>query len=377
MPTQGNDLITWGPGSGSLYIDGLGDSFDSNVYQPYDLERGMTTGDMLRIEGDRGAFVRLDAWDSGFAKIGAARATFVNIERVYGSSGNDTIRAGQVDQSGPDGHGISIFAGAGNDNIVATRFGDVLDGGIGNDTIWAGPGDDFVQSSEGSDLIYCGAGQDNIRWGLGSTYDHDPGNDTIFGGAGHDLINVWNTVGNAWGGKVQGAAVTVHGVLVDGSMNMTARVVTADGVSDLRSQGFEQGWTHEGDDTVTGDGANIRGASGFHWNTRWGDDLLTGSSGADTLEGGHGADTITGGAGDDLISAANDYYSPSAPGDGDADTLIFRAGHGHDTVLAFDVGLDVLDLGGRDYRADETAAGTLLTAGQDTILLAGIHDFEV
>ena len=27
--------------------------------------------------------------------------------------------------------------------------------------------------------------------------------------------------------------------------------------------------------------------------------------------------------------------------------------------------------------ASDTAAGTLLTAGQDTILLAGIHDFEV
>ena len=27
--------------------------------------------------------------------------------------------------------------------------------------------------------------------------------------------------------------------------------------------------------------------------------------------------------------------------------------------------------------ATDTAAGTLLTAGQDSILLAGIHDFEV
>ena len=67
----------------------------------------------------------------------------------------------------------------------------------------------------------------------------------------------------------------------------------------------------------------------------------------------------------------------SAPGDGDADTIIFRAGHGHDTVLAFDMGVDVLDLGGRDYIAADTAAGTLLTYGDDSILLAGIHDFEV
>ena len=90
-----------------------------------------------------------------------------------------------------------------------------------------------------------------------------------------------------------------------------------------------------------------------------------------------GRDTITGGAGNDLISANGDFFSMSAPGDGDADTLIFRAGHGHNTVLAFDVGTDVLDLGGRGYRATDTAAGTLLTAGQDTILLAGVNDFEV
>ena len=51
MPTNGNDVIYWGPGSGSLYIDGLGDSFDSNVYQPYQGSVGPTNGDMLRIEG--------------------------------------------------------------------------------------------------------------------------------------------------------------------------------------------------------------------------------------------------------------------------------------------------------------------------------------
>ena len=104
---------------------------------------------------------------------------------------------------------------------------------------------------------------------------------------------------------------------------------------------------------------------------------MVGSSGNDTLEGGTESDTITGGAGDDLISAANDYYNMNAPGDGDADTLIFREGHGHDTVLAFDVGVDVLDLGGRDYDVVETSGGTLLTYGNDSILLSNVYGFDL
>ena len=40
---------------------------------------------------------------------------------------------------------------------------------------------------------------------------------------------------------------------------------------------------------------------GIHFNTRWGNDILHGSSGNDTLEGGAGSDTITGGRGNDLI----------------------------------------------------------------------------
>lgn len=373
MPTQGNDYIRWTP-NGNVNIDGLGDNFDSNLYQPYDPDVGMTTGDMLRIEGNNAAFIKFDGWNEGTAKVGNSTATFTDIERVYGTSGNDVIRAGQVNTHGPDGHGISIFSGDGNDNIVATRFADAIDGGNGNDTIFAGQGDDFVNSSRGDDLVYGGAGQDNIRWGVGSTYDHDPGNDTIYGGEGSDLINVWNTVGNAWGNEVKGAAVSIINVN-DGVMRLNANVDTLDGKSHLKAFGFEQGWTHEGNDTVSGANAKIIGDTGFHWNTRWGNDLIVGSSGNDTLEGGEGRDTITGGAGNDLISGNGDYFSTSAPADNDVDTFIFRSGHGHDTILAFGDN-DILDLGGRDYVETTTSQGTLLTFNEhDSILLSNVFDF--
>ena len=48
-----------------------------------------------------------------------------------------------------------------------------------------------------------------------------------------------------------------------------------------------------------------------------------------------------------------------------------------DTVIGFDKGLDIIDLGGNEYTVRDTSQGTVLTHGTDTILLYGIHDFEI
>ena len=297
MPTNGNDSIAWNPINGSITIDGLGDSFDSNLYQPYQGPVGPTNGDMLRIEGAEAAFIRLDSWNQGAATVGSATASFVNVERVFGTTGNDTVRAGQVEVSGPDGHGISAFTGYGDDNIVGSRFGDFIDPAAGNDTVWAGDGDDFVLGSRGDDLIYGGDGQDNIRWGQGAadgnwgTGGKAFGDDTIYGGAGADVINIW---ANNW--DVDGANVTVTKVFADGAQKGFATIDWTGELETLEFQGFELIWTHGGRDTFTAAGAQIVGDMGVLYNARWGDDALIGSSGNDTLDGGSGADTITGGA---------------------------------------------------------------------------------
>lgn len=376
MPTQGNDIIYWNPLDGNANINGLGDQFDSNVYQPYQGSVGPTNGDMLRIEGSQAAFIRLDSWNQGAATVGNATATFVNVERVFGTTGNDTVRAGQVEASGPDGHGISVFTGNGDDNIMGSRFGDFIDPGAGNDTVFAGDGDDFVNGSRGDDLIYGGAGNDNIRWGQGAedgnwgTGGKAFGDDTVYGGAGSDVINIW---ANNW--DVEGANVVVTKVFADGAQKGFATIDWTGELETLKFQGFEQIWTHGGRDTFTAAGAQIVGDMGVRYNARWGDDALVGSSGNDTLEGGDGSDTITGGAGDDLISGANDFYRMDAPADAEVDVFIFRAGDGHDTVLAFGDN-DILDLGDRQYSVSVTDQGTLLTFNaQDSILLSNVFDF--
>lgn len=50
--------------------------------------------------------------------------------------------------------------------------------------------------------------------------------------------------------------------------------------------------------------------------------------------GGPGSWTAPRGGGDDLITCGDKLYDLGAPGDGDTDTIIFRAGDGHDTVSA-------------------------------------------
>lgn len=381
MPTNGNDRITvtpglhdglggaddfYWPGGGATIVGGdTGEAYDANVYGT------KTGGDRLHVDGKGPVILRLTSTEDGTATRGGDTLTFTGIERIHLGAGADIVRGGAA---AIDRYGLSIWTGAGDDQINGSRAGDFIDPGEGDDIVWAGAGEDFINGSRGNDTIYGGAGNDNIRWGQGTAEGNSGtaglayGNDHLFGGDGSDVVNLW---AHDWDGA--GVSVTMTA-----ARNGFATIDHTGVTETAMFWSFETVWTHQGRDTIDGSGAWVgpEGA-GFHAGARWGDDVLIGGRGNDTLEGGEGRDTITGGAGNDLISANGDFFSMSAPGDGDADTLIFRAGHGHDTVLAFDAGLDVLDLGGRDYRATDTAAGTLLTAGQDTILLAGIHDFEV
>lgn len=364
----GNDSIYWGPSDGrtTIYGGDLGENYDPNPYNT-----GNPGGDRLYINGNVGAKIWFNSTEKGVVTVGTTQMQFNGIERVHGTGGNDTINAGSAALAPAHGstptHGVSIYSGAGHDSILGSQYDDVIDGGSGNDTIRAGGGDDFIQSSTGDDLIYGGAGNENIRWGLGDNVA--AGNDTIYGGDGQDLINIWSV------NRDQRT-----GAYVEFTHAGNGRAVSTMGgvTNELRFFSFEQGWTHRGNDTIDASRAHIPVASmkGINFNARWGDDVLIGSRGNDTLEGGEGRDTITGGAGNDLISLNGEFYNARAQGDGHVDTLIFRPGHGADTVLAFDTGLDILDVGGRDYIATETARGTFLDFGNgDSILLSYITDF--
>ncbi len=380
MPTQGNDLISWNPAMGPTVIDGLGDSFDANYYANQSRENGFAYGDLLRLDGD-GLNIFMTGWDAGLAydpdsAAPKPRVTFTGIEQVYGSDGEDVFRAGKVAEALDGWRGVSFFGGGGDDDAVGSRFDDFFDPGDGDDIVRAGAGNDHVDASRGDDTVYGGAGDDNIRWGGGNSAWLAPGDDFLTGGGGNDLVNLWAHYGD--GENAPGVTVDIRVVRADGAMvgTGTVQINEAGDIDTARFRGFEQGWTHQGSDTIDASGAVVRGDLGILWGARWGDDMLIGSRGNDTLEGGLGADTLQGGAGDDLIVAGEGWYDPAAPGDGDADTIIFRAGDGHDTVTGFDAGTDVLVLDSPGYAVEATAEGALITLDTgDTILLAGVDDF--
>ena len=172
--------------------------------------------------------------------------------------------------------------GDGDQNFL---FGDTGDdtfyGGGGDDRMWGYAGDDTLYGGEGNDILYADAVDDPADYG-DDVLHGDEGNDTLFGGGGSDTL---------YGG--------------------------------------------EGNDFLYGDPARDGTFEGAHA----GDDVLYGGAGNDVLYGdssdqiGSGNDTLDGGAGDDLMW-----------GGAGADTFVFQAGHGNDTIKDFTDGEDSIDL---------------------------------
>lgn len=363
----------WSWLSGRQFITGADSPFNPDYYTGQSRDDGFDTGDMLRIDGESMA-ITMTSWDTGVVfdrtQRSMIRIDFDGFEQVYGSDGRDIFRAGKVTEALDGWRGVTWFGGGGDDDFVASRFNDFVDPGDGDDVVRMGAGDDHVDASRGDDTVYGGPGNDNIRWGGGESSWLAPGDDYFTGGDGRDTANLWAHYGDV------GVTVNIGVVRTDGAMSGTGTVqVDADGNTDtVRFRGFEHGWTHEGNDTIDASGATTRGGIGILWGARWGNDVLIGSNGNDTMEGGPGSDTLTGGAGDDLIAANGDWYQLDAVSDGNADTIVFRAGDGHDTVTGFDIGIDVLDIIGATV--SETEDGTLYTLDTgDSVLIYGVFDF--
>jgi Ca2+-binding RTX toxin-like protein len=101
--------------------------------------------------------------------------------RINGTSGNDTLNGGVLD-----------------DIIMAFAGNDFLSGGLGNDSIYGGIGHDFLNGNDGLDLLNGGAGNDTLFGGSqndslygadGNDFlSGDDGDDSLIGGAGRDTV---------------------------------------------------------------------------------------------------------------------------------------------------------------------------------------------
>ena len=193
--SPGND--TYDGGNTTSGVSGL--DFDSVRYETalagIVVDLRLSTGQVRSVGNADAAAIGVD--------------TLINIEAVYGSNFDDTMRAadGSVGNAALNGQG-------GNDTLIGGSGGDTLSGGAGDDLLDGGGGRDtavYRLASTGVTVSLAISGPQDTGEGidalisiedlLGSTHDDllignggnnylfgDRGNDILIGGAGFDVL---------------------------------------------------------------------------------------------------------------------------------------------------------------------------------------------
>ena len=165
----------------------------------------------LQLDPDGAGVFTGQASDDGFGTVDM----LMNIENVYGGTGNDILRG--------DGNANILFGEEGDDRLIGRGGADLLGGQDGNDVLFGGGGNDTLDGGNGFDEANYSSdtaavtvnlsdntatdgfgGTDtliSIEWVVGSAYDDTitgdagantlrggDGNDTITGGAGSDVL---------------------------------------------------------------------------------------------------------------------------------------------------------------------------------------------
>lgn len=251
---------------------------------------------------------------------------------LRGFGGDDTLIGsgyGDLIEGGPGGN--TIAAAGGDDTISTAGPGGQVQGGDGNDaiafsgagtTVLGNAGDDRLTASGGAfftSFDYGGDGNDTLIGNpdLADTYLHEPGDDTYRGGT----AGTGPQPADAWLADTPEAPATVGvSVSLDDKPGDGEAGEADDVGSDIESlRGTDLG------DIFTA--ASASGAVAL--DGRAGADDLTGSPFADTLNGGVGNDALIGGLGaDDLVSGDGDDLISAR--DNISDRLV--CGAGTDTI---------------------------------------------
>lgn len=200
-------------------------------------------------------------------------ATVLNVDNVYGGSGNDTLIAATTGSWLVGGPGSNTYIGSAADDVFVISASDVpanIQGNGGRDTALI-VGDSAVtldMAKAGLTVAQAGRGADIIRSGgvAGVFIKGGSGNSTLIGGAGNDVLS---------GGSG-------HNTLVGGS----GRAVIHAGPS--------------GDLIIASRGGSIIHAGG-------GEDRIHGREGNDVIKAGRGNAIIDGGGGLNLVSLQGSY----------------------------------------------------------------------
>nr|WP_290429085.1 hypothetical protein [Caenimonas aquaedulcis] len=235
---------------------------------------------------------------------------YSNFPPVYGMGGNDELVAsyytGVMDggegndlvDARAEGYSFPVYGGNGDDTLLGSG---ALYGGDGNDVL-RGSGSSTAYGGAGDDQLYGGKSAETLQGGDGNdTMTGSGGADTLAGGAGTDVA-VYTSAAADYSVGFNAAArafqVIDSNPSRDGtdSLSSVELVQFSDGtvaISDLIDLDIVDG-TSAADTLAGADGASAIYAAE-------GNDLLHGAAGNDTLMGEAGADTLAGDADDDSL----------------------------------------------------------------------------
>jgi|GEM_PF-3907173 len=176
-----------------------------------------------------------------------------------------------------------------------------------NDRYFGTDAVDIVDALDGNDVLSGGLGDDVLN-GMG-------GNDTFIGSDGGDAFNGGDGIDRVMY-SLADSGVTVN--FMDVSQN------TGQAFGDTYNS-IERLFGSSHDDALIMDDGNsfLSGQAGH--------DYLDGGAGNDSVFGGDGDDWIIGGEGNDLLNGQAGF-----------DTFVFREGDGHDRIIAFEDGVDLI-----------------------------------
>jgi uncharacterized repeat protein (TIGR01451 family) len=278
-------------------------------------------------------------------------------DTLSGDLGNDTVVGGNgnPDRSDDTGNDL-IFGGAGNDLLKGNAGNDSISSGEGDDTTYGGQDDDRIRGEAGNDRVFgdlgndwlCGGdGNDTLAGSNGVPGSLDDGNDTLAGGNGEDLL--WGNEGDDLLGGGAGNDSLFGGRGNDAEIGEAGDDLLC---GDLGNDSLDGG---DGNDTLVGSNG-IPGIPGDGNDTLVGgngDDLMFGNEQDDILGAGNGNDVVFGGQGNDAIAAEagndllyGDLGDDLISGGTGADVFVLAANTGTDTIVDFEVGVDLLGLSG-------------------------------
>jgi Ca2+-binding RTX toxin-like protein len=275
---------------------------------------------------------------------------------------------------GTDPSGLNVVAGAtdGNDSLVGTSNGDLLNGGLGADTLKGLAGNDTYVVDNAGDVVVelANEGTDTVRTSLATyTLGADVENLTFTGSAG------FTGTGNAAANLITGGGGTDRldggagaDTMVGGLGNDTYVVdVAGDVVVEKAGEGTDRvlaGISYVLGDTIEnlglGTSASIDGTGNALANQltgNKGNNVLDGRGGSDSLTGGLGQDTFVLRAGETVGDTVTDFVRGT-------DRLAFY-GFGTDAVLSHGSGSDLYTV----------TSGDGLTSG--SFRLTGVSDLDL